>query len=488
MFKNYTLLEKSLILSILILAIFRFTRLTDFPPFGDEVLYLFFADQIITSPSLFLNSIPSGVMPILSWILTPIELATKNIISPLTAGRGYILISDLLSSFLIFLIGKLLFNSKSGFIASIIYLSLPANFLISRMVLLEPLVNLFIITTIYFGINSLTKGHLTKKVNHYWIIISGLLLILGYFTKPIAAVYFPAVFSIPLINLSFFKRRKDLKYIFINFILLLGLTIIALLIFYLPIAHNFQGYIIPLNTPIVEHIAISKANLWRLFWWSDNYFTLPILLAAIISSIMGLYKKSLPILWLTVWIITILILSIYFSAHFYPRHLYPLTAPISLLLGYLLSRVVNKNSALGTFVLVLIIALPLSFNYQLVFNPLNAPLALEDRQQFLEDWTAGVGYLEISTKINKLSSKTPITVYTDNQVNEKWVLENLYKTPNATIITDIKLVNNKTPSYLILNRYPDIPKELKTRLIYSYPKGPNRNISIHEIIQSASSK
>lgn len=483
------LTNRKILLLGIILAIFRLTNLTNFPIFGDEALYLSLSDNILKSPQTHLNSIQYGVMPIYIWIQSLFFLINQNTINLLLLGRILNVLFDLTSGFLVFLITKKLFDQKSATLALIIYLILPINFLHSRMVLLESTTNLFILSSIYLYLKFINEVQNNGRKLQTLTSIS-LLAVLSYFTKPISIINYPTLFSIPLLVI-FNKKHFTIKSIqpfAVNWLIIFCLTGILITIFYLPISHEFTRFI-GNNTFLLTSM---KKNIWKVIWWSQTYFTLPFIIISLIASLYGLFKKNCSILWLTFWTASALFLSVITAANFYPRHLYLLAAPVAIIVGLLLANIFKYNITRGLLITLIVIFPSLSLNIQIVTNPLKAPIALEDRQQYFEDWSSGQSIDQVAEYLTLVSRNKTITVFVEDESSQYWVLTKLYKVPKAKIVPSKNLFAGQyleeelksqatDHSYIVLNKNPYPPTDWPIQKVTSFPKGPNREISIFKI-------
>lgn len=450
---------------VLLLSGIRFINLDKIPIFGDEALYLYLANNMSSNISTPFDSIAWGVMPIAIWVLAFIDKLIPNFTDSLGFGRFVMVTTDLISVFFVYKIANILFNQKVAILSTIIYLSLPLNFFHSRLVLLDSLTNTFVLGALYFSFR------LEK------ILFISVFLVLGFFTKPIAIVSYPALFLIPFLHKVMVKKSSGK--IILHFFFILVITAVILAVFYLPISKEFTSRFVSSSEDI-------RKNLWRVFWWSRDYLTLPIMLLFTFGSIYGMFKKSWRLVYLGVWALVIVVLDSLFSANFYPRHLYPLVGPISLMIGYLFYKFFISSRFLSIFLFFLILIPLFNKNFLILTNPYSA-LALEDKQQFYEDWTSGAGNNEIAQKLEELSKDQKISVFVENLPMQTWVFTNLYNLKNVKIHGSNHLLKgafvegSTSGQYLILNRNPVAPVSWPIRLIYSYPKGPNRTINLYKI-------
>lgn len=482
--------NKAIVAIFLLLTTLRLINLLNFPIFGDEALYLSLSDNLTRNYSLFLSSIKYGVMPVFIWILSLVFLINQDFFNLMFLGRIINVTLDLLSALLIYQISQKLFNKTTALLTTIFYLSLPLNFLHSRLILLESATNFFIILSLFLSLK--LYNHTKFKIS--LLISTALPLTLSYFVKPLSIISFPMIFSLPIINIlekKHFTFKLIKPYLFKLLTLILTTTLLIAL-FYFPVSKEFSTRYLSSND-LTNIIPNFKSNIWRVLWWSKIYFTIPVILILILAFLFGAIQKNIKVFWLIFWIFSATFLATFNAAHFYPRHLYLLAPPIAILCGQFLSRIYYFDKSIAFSLLILIILPSWILNFKIIFNPSNAPIVLEDRQQFFEDWSSGVNIEKISQTLNQLSKDTKIIVFTENEPSQFWVFKNLYKIPNAQIIPSANLFNSKflepelqnlinNNTYLVLNKNQTAPKDWPVQKIASYPKGPNREISIYKLI------
>ncbi len=484
--------KKSFIIFIFtLLVVIRFINLLSIPIFGDEALYLWLADEFKHNPSTYLKSINYGVFPLTIWTYAFFETITGNLINPLLLGRTLQVLFDIFTAGFIFLIGKKLFSIKEGLISAVIYLSLPLTFFHSRFALLEPLTSLFLTAGIYFSL-CLIKSENTLKN----ILLTSILITLAFFTKALAVVSYIAILLTPILSI---KRNlsKVLWYSSLKITLVFIVTSIFMALFYLPISQEFTSKFVSSNNGSLESTLIQlKLNLWRTYWWGKVYLTLPITLLTITGAFFIFLKKELRLVWLYTWLIISTVLECVFAANFFPRHLFMLASPISLICSYFISRILKENLRLITLTIFLFLIPSLKINFQIITNPKNAPIALEDKQQLYEDWTSGEGLKEVAQKLKSYSTNQKILVFVEDDPNLIWSLPTLYDLGNTKLYKSEELlkgnflntkeveISKQYPTYLILNRNPDVPKSWPAKLVFAHPKGPNRTINIYQLNSS----
>lgn len=98
-------------------------------------------------------------------------------------GRLTSVISSLVSTFFIFLIGRKIWNSQTGLVSAFFFAALPFNIFFSRVILPEPMAVMFMVASIYFFVKYLEKNKILP------IILSGLCFSLSILVKPYIVFY-----------------------------------------------------------------------------------------------------------------------------------------------------------------------------------------------------------------------------------------------------------------------------------------------------------
>jgi hypothetical protein len=345
-------------LLICFLVFFKLTTILVTPIFYDEAIYLLQAQEVLKG-NLFAAF--SGVQfPILTWVLAVVKIISGWAVSPLISGRFTSASFDVFSAYLIYLIGKKLVNTRLGLASSIIYISLPLTFLHGKFVMSEPLTNMFCLIVVL----AILSG---KK----WEV--AIFSLLAFFTKPIAVV--------TLIPAYLLDLKKNLKAVLLTGFITTGV--------FLPLATSFFG--VHLNNAALGYsswIALFKLNIFKTWLWMQGYLTWPVIVTCFGSIFLALKTRNLKILWLGLWLITVVAVNSIFGKHYYPRHIYFLAPPVALLSAYLIYKL---PTVLPVMVLLIF---AWRIDYQLFTNPSKAMIG-EDRQQFYEDWSSGVGFLSL---------------------------------------------------------------------------------------------
>ncbi len=466
----------------------RIVNLNKIPIFGDEALYLYLADSFLSDNAQILEGFKYGVFPIGILLYTPAIILSKFFFDPLILGRSISIIFELISAFFVFKIGSLI-DKRVAYLSVIIYSLLPLSFFHSRFALLDQLSNTFVLISVWLTLKGVYRNYF-NNLNFKYIFLIGFLISLAFFIKPIAVLAIPAIFLTCLSKLGNNLSKRVILHIFLNFLILAVFLGIVFFYFYLPASNQFTKYITDSTSSLLNIFEHTKLNLFRSKIWLSVYLTPVIFTLTIFSIIFIFFKKNLTYLWVIFWFVSVLIIASAYSANFYPRHLYQLAAPVSFIISYTLVSLF-KDKLIIYLVLSLVLIQSLLLNLQIIFNPTEARLAGEDRQQFFEDSSSGTGIKEIAAKLNEVA-KSDSVVFVEDDPSQFWVLKSLYPV-NAKIIRSNNLSKggfieesliSQTKSltkYLVLNKNQVAQPDWPVELVSSYPKGPNRTINLYLI-------
>lgn len=474
-------------------GILRLYRIGNTPVFWDESIYLGIAENFRKNPAELLHTFDYYPYPVMIWLQTIVGYLYP-LGNPLIISRVFLAFSDLISAYFIFLIVRKISGIKASLVAPLFYLSLPLTFFHSRFVMLESLTNMFAIIALYRAVRHIYDVKTT--INPVWIITQALLLTISFFTKPIVILYFPFIFLIPLYLLVAPRYKNIIQIKFVIFEFLLAFIISSGIIFLLasPYKSDYTYYLSDGGNFNLNTFIHFKANLWKAAWWSNAYLTNPLIWLVGIIFIWSLFKKNLLILLLFIWCLVIFVMDSFLIRFFFPRHLYPLAFPVSLIVALWFDKAI-KRLLIPSFLIILILLVNLlAVDSRIILEGENAPIALEDKQQFYDDWTSGSGLDITAEKINLLSAKKDITIMTQNDPLITWALPNLYLSGNVKFVDVSTLINDelkfeklaqeecdKALCFLILNINPQAPGYKFLKFEYSVQKGRNRNINIYSV-------
>jgi 4-amino-4-deoxy-L-arabinose transferase-like glycosyltransferase len=336
---NYIELEKLLIIIIFISFLVRI--LFFHPSFSDENFY-FNAGKIVSE----------GKIPYKDFFFAhpPMQIYTYALIfkifgTSLFVGKIIPLVASSLSIFLIFKILNKLYDSRTGFIGSIIFLVMPGFIAFSSMGygMWESI--FFILLAIY----STTKN----KVD-----LAAVSLVIGLFFRYLIVIYLPF-----LILLMYVKKLKLKRFLFVFF----SLSLVLLSLMFLIFGWNC------INQTILFHIVSKVITKWmeKLVWQylSMGFFTF---FLGLISIYVAFDKKDKLLLLFSVYPL-IIDMIIFFGLNYIAYH-YFLISLSFIAIATARALTVSKDKLLYLIIPVILI-LSLTSNFKTIdfyLNPIHA--------------------------------------------------------------------------------------------------------------------
>lgn len=400
--------KEILILVVLIVLYFilRLPNLTLQPIFADEAIYIRWAQVMRAEPTLRFLPLSDGKTPLFMWAMIPL---LKFISDPLLAGRLLSVISGFFTLLGVFFLSKKIFNTRTGFWASLLYVITPYVVFFDRMALVDSMLAGFTIWVVYFAI---------------WLVKSlrlDISMILGYLLGGAVLTKTPGMFNLFLLPFSIigFHREKGRgsRYALVKLVIFWGVAVTIAIVMYnfLRLGPNFQmlssrnaDYVFspmelagrPLD-PFIPHFH-------DIADWFPKLLTWPILVCTIIGMIyiiFGVFKQSFRGQYLVrgivlLWAVIPLLLNMAFLRTFTARYLLPSIPLFLIIAGFGVTKLLPPFAYIKRLPLILmlivLLPLPLYFNYSLLTSPNKVPLPREERKGYFEDWTSGYGFSDIA--------------------------------------------------------------------------------------------
>lgn len=399
--------EFLILISIIVLFfILRLPNLTLQPIFADEAIYIRWAQVMRAEPTLRFLPLSDGKTPLFMWSLMPV---LKFVEDPLFAGRFLSVISGFGTLLGVFALGWKVFNIRVGLWAALLYIITPYTVFFDRMALVDPMLSAFTVWSLFFAIL------LAQKVRLDLAMILGFILGGAWLTKT------PAVLNLFLLPTSilFFKRAKGNKNSLLKLFLFWAVAIVIAVFMYniLRLGPNFHllssrnaDYVFsplelkdrPLD-PFIPHFRdISD--------WFPKLFTWPVLIIGGMGIIRVIREKHKLGLLILIWAVVPILLSMAFLKTYTARYLLPSIPLLLILVGFGIEKVSHRRVVL---LLILLILLPLKFNYQLLTGPPPDSLPNEERKGYFEMWTAGYGFKEIAQYLVDQKKNSSVVVGTE---------------------------------------------------------------------------
>ncbi len=420
----------SILLGLGIMVLFlvlRLVKLTIFPIFADEAIYIRWAQVMKSEPTLRFLPLSDGKQPLFMWLMIPFF---KFFTDPLVAGRMVSILSGLASLVGLFLLTYYLFKSqRAALMAIFIYSILPFTFFFDRMALVDSLLLAFAIWTLFLS------ALLVEYQRIDLAILTGLVLGGGLITKS-PAMFFVILIPTTVLLMKFKKKSFSLGQLFsakggfTSGGKLVGLWLIIYLFAFgiynlLRLGPEFQmiairnkDYVFSLSEILSHPCDPFLIHLQDITTWFPNLFTLPILVVSGLGLVISLIdrKKWRVILILLAWLMIPLLAQSAIAKVFTPRYLlytiFPLIIFASLFFEFLFDKF-KRYRLLIIFLIFIILILPLRYHYLLLTNPQAAPLPERMRTGYLEEWSSGYGINEVRDYLREVSQERHLNVGTE---------------------------------------------------------------------------
>lgn len=392
--------------------IFILTRVYHFmvlPPFLDELLYVRWLNTIKTTGDWLLPLKEFGWEPLGIWTAS---LINRVIGDPLFSLR--------LNSVLFGLLSLVMVYKLAGKTAALLYLLSPLILFHDRLGLRGDNLVIFGALMVYYG--------LSKKLSVWW----GLGIAIGLFSKTTAAAL-PIVVVFSYLWLRPKLKRKDF---------IAGILSITPVIFYW-LTGTLSQVINKQSTFVGE--ALIKNNLLQIGPWLYQYLTWPVLLLVFIGFKVA-WKNRL--LWLS-WLVPLLLLIVSAKILF-PRYLLPLMPFLLIYAAAGFNWLKQKLPKLLRPLLIIFLLAPAWFCWQIMQNPVSAPLPEIDKWQYITGWPSGYGVKELidylqTNQLAPLLKYSAEEILTDKAKNGDYIITNInHEGVNGELVKEFFRPENKS--------------------------------------------
>ena len=414
---------KILLFIIIIFSYFltHLQNLTSIPVFGDEAIYIRWAQIIKHEETLRFIPQTDGKQPLFMWLNA---LTFSFINDPLIASRTISVISGFFTLIAIFLISCILIdftipfrnpmkflkesikdNFSYGLVSALIYVLVPFSFFFDRLATPDNTLSMFGSWALFFSLLLAKFRRLDLSL------ILGIILGLAWLTKS-PAIYF-VVLSIITFLIFNYKRVKDYYLPIISSIF--GFAIYNILRLgpqFHMIAIRNRDYVWSVGEILKHPFDPLKPHLGDTITILGQYISWPVLIFALIGLFLFLfYQKNRQIVTLFLWFLLPLISNCIFAKVFTARYILFVIPPLIVLLSIGLSVFFKTN--LGRLIFVIIILIPNMLwikNISLHPDKIKLP---PTESGYLTDWTSGWGIKEASEYLKNKSQTRNVIVGTE---------------------------------------------------------------------------
>ena len=417
---KHTILVLSVILFLALLL--RLYNLNSLPVFGDEAIYIRWAQVMRADATLRFLPLADGKQPLFMWLVIPFQ---KVILDPLIAGRLVSVLAGLGTLIGIFILTYLLFKSKRlSIITVLLYAISPLSVFFDRMALVDPLLTFFGIWTLVFSLITVTKVRLDSAM------LAGFAMGGALLTKS-PGIFFAIFTPFSLILYKWpksFKEKFNRASIFV-FLFTFTYAIAFLLYNILRLGSNFHmigirnlDYIYPLSHVLASPLDPFKPFMIRIFEYIWLLGPGAVFLLFLAGVYFGLKEKRRETILLLLWAILPILVIAEYNRTMTARYIYLSIPYIYIISAFPLARFVKKRiseaniispdwwgrfTPVATILLLIFIIQALFVDYKFLVNIQEAKLPRSERSGYLEEWTAGYGIKEVSELIRKEYLKNP---------------------------------------------------------------------------------
>lgn len=481
--------KKSIIFWIFAVAIFLLTRTANLDVisiFTDEAIYSYWAQVALHDPANRFISLEDGKQPLFIWLAA---IAQKFVDDPLIASRMVSVAAGFGSIIGIFLLAKTLAGEKAAKTAIVLYIILPFTLLYDRLALMDSLLTMLGIWSIFFAVKLTTLPKLENSI------LLGTSVGLAMITKSSGSFF---LYLLPLSALLHPEWQK-LKFKFKELLrwaayLVLAATIANIIynslrlspLFYIISRKNLE-FIRSASEVIKDPFISFTSNFTTLTGWLFIWLG-PLLFIVLLWVVyLAIWQKNFKIIYLA------LIALVPFGAEtiankvLYPRFMLFYFPYIIILIAIGIDQLLEKykaNQKLITIFLILALFSPALNSFWLVIQPTNAKIPSNDAGQYLNDWPAGYGVAEIVNFLGKQPHNQDIYVGTEGTFGLlPYALQiYFYGQPNIHIIgfwpvnaddlpQQILDISRSQPTYFVFNENQRDITNPRLKLIGKYQKG-----------------
>ncbi len=451
---------KRFLIWFLLIILFLFSRVYNpegLPLFSDEAYAVARVWELKQTGEL-LGMIKYTTQPIFIWLVALFQWLP---FSPVVDGR---LASGVLGLGTALILAKLAakwIGSGAGIPAFILMTVLPFSVFYDRTILFESTTLFFMVLALVFPV-AVGLAVLTKQT--------------GWLVLPLAAGI----------------GQGDKRW------LKIGVGILtAIAVWYLAMGNLdlVLGTVLAKTAAPISAAADFKSNFLRAKLWLEDYLTWPVILMSIFGGAAALAevlrrKKITPLLAIAIWTLGVFLFVNKTAVIFYPRYLYPIVLGVVLLAAKGWFECGRRLGIIEWGLVGLLILVPGTvISGRIILTPEAAKIPREDRFQFFEDWTSGVGSKELADEIVKISAKKETEVYLEEEnsyfitlksdprlkrVNvslARWLVDPLMEVPK-------EMLSDGKTSLFIRNRHPEkisfclVPLQQRLRPLIWLPQPP----------------
>jgi hypothetical protein len=387
----------------------RIFHLTILPVFADEAIYIRWAQVMSHEPTLRFLPLSDGKQPLFMWILMFLVYRMSD---PLFMGRLVSVLSGIGTLVGVAAVSYVLSRSKKvSLVAALMWTIGPFAYFFDRMALVDALLTCCGVWTFLLAI-------LMAKTKRWDLaMLTGFALGAGLLTKS------PAIFFALLLPTTWLLSSvpKSFQAMLIHLARLAALFAVTLIIAFamyniLRLGPNFQligsrnaDYVYPIThilqsplDPLKPHF--SRSVEWLIIWGPSVIVILYLLGIVVLSK-----KNIKTLLVLLAWSIAPVVINSEYAKVFTARYILFCLPFIYITASAAWLTKSKKFFMLLNILLLIFVGHSLLIDYQLLSDPISAPIPRSERSGYLEEWTSGIGIREVAEYLKNEHAKDPNT-------------------------------------------------------------------------------
>lgn len=482
--KNFTRTDVLLIIG-LIAAYFitRLINLDKYPIFSDEGIYIRWAKVAWKDASWRFISLTDGKQPLQTWGTIPfLKLFPTN---ALLAGRLFSVTTGFVALAGIFTLLFYLFNKKTAYVGSLLYIVTPYFVFYDRMALVDSGVNAGFIWMLFFSI-LLAK---TRQIDV--ALLFGFVTGFSLLAKSSVRLFVGLSALAPLL---FINKKSDSFIKSINYYILFSVSVVIGLLFYnVQRLSAFFHYIAQKNTTFVmstsefltDPFKVIFVNLRQIplyVFWELGWLIVPL---AFLGYYLLIKNNRRLGIYLLIWLILPYIMVAFVTKVLFPRYLIFFASLLLITASYFIAEL--KSKTIFLIILAGLSLYQLIYSSSILFNPARLNFPEVDRGQYVEGSTAVWGAQDLVSYVREKSKAKQVLLLGEGDfglvadvlrvfVNEGDQIEvkGLWPFEEKDIFEYQKVNDRKV--YMVFAQRKEFPVNWPIRLVQKYTKPGNREV------------
>jgi len=478
-----------LFISIIIIFYFltRLINLEQLPVFNDEGIYIHWAKVAWHDASWRFVSLTDGKQPLQTWGTIPfLKLFPDN---ALFAGRLFSVATGFFGLTGLFSLLFYLFNKKTAFIGSFLYILTPYFLFYDRLAMVDSGVNAFFIWILFFSVLLINTMRLDVAL------LFGLIAGMGLLAKSSVRLFVGLSILAPILLKDLFQKTKRNLIKLPSFFILFGITgTIALVIYNVQRLSPFLHFVEEKNNTFVMSFSEWINNPFAVLF--HNLRTIPyyvfselgwIILPFGILGLGKLFSKNKKLfLYLISWLLIPYIGISMMTRVLFPRYIIFFGTLILIFASFYLGTLKKQMFLIASFFMIIVGTL--FFNYSILFDYSKIPFPPTDRGQYIESVTVGYGIKEIIAFAREKSKEKPVIILAEGDFgmtgdvldvflrkDDKIFIKGYWPLDEKELLQhQIDLQKNYV--YAVVSHSLDYPKNWPVRLVKSYYKPNNKSV------------